>query len=58
MLKPNELERTLKTLIEINQPCYIEGSAGIGKSAIITKVCKNLGYNLVDVRVSLLDPVA
>lgn len=57
MLKPNELERTLKTLIEINQPCYIEGSAGIGKSAIITKVAKNLGYNLVDVRVSLLDPV-
>ena len=57
MLKPTELERSLKTLISIKQPVYVEGSAGIGKSAIITKVGKKLGYNVVDVRVSLLDPV-
>ena len=57
MLRPKELERTLKTIIELNQPVYIEGGAGIGKSEIITKVGKSLGYNVVDVRVSLLDPV-
>ena len=56
-IKPSELKSKLKTLISIQKPAFIWGASGIGKSDIIAKVADDLGYNLVDVRVSLLDPV-
>ena len=56
-IKPSELKSKLKTLISIQKPAFIWGASGIGKSEIIAKVADELGYNLIDVRVSLLDPV-
>jgi hypothetical protein len=56
-IKPSELKSKLETLISINKPAFIWGASGIGKSEIIFKVAEKLDYNLIDVRVSLLDPV-
>ena len=56
-IKPSELKSKLKTLISIQKPAFIWGASGIGKSEIIAKVADEIGYNLIDVRVSLLDPV-
>jgi|TARA_R100000544_G_scaffold4740_1_gene1829 hypothetical protein len=56
-IKPSELKSKLETLISINKPAFIWGASGIGKSEIISKVAEKLDYNLIDVRVSLLDPV-
>jgi hypothetical protein len=56
-IKPSELKGKLETLISLQKPTFIWGASGIGKSEIIAKVAEKLDYNLVDVRVSLLDPV-
>ena len=56
-IKPSELKGKLETLISINKPAFIWGASGIGKSEIISKLAEKLDYNLIDVRVSLLDPV-
>ena len=56
-IKPSELKGKLETLISLNKPTFIWGASGIGKSEIIAKVAEKLDYNLIDVRVSLLDPV-
>ena len=56
-IKPSELKGKLETLIALQKPTFIWGASGIGKSEIIAKVAEKLDYNLIDVRVSLLDPV-
>ena len=56
-MKAKQLEKSLSTLISIKQPSFIWGGVGIGKSEIIHKVGESLGYQIRDVRVSLLDPV-
>ena len=56
-MKAKQLEKSLSTLISINQPSFVYGGVGVGKSEIIHKVGKSLGFEIRDVRVSLLDPV-
>lgn len=56
-MKAKQLEKTLEKLISIKQPCFIWGGVGVGKSEIVHKVAKDLGYRVEDVRVALLDPV-
>ena len=56
-MRAKQLEKSLANLISINQPAFIWGGVGIGKSEIVHKVGESLGYEVRDVRVALLDPV-
>ena len=56
-MKAKQLEKSLEKLISIKQPCFIWGGVGVGKSEIVHKVDKYMGYRIEDVRVALLDPV-
>ncbi len=56
-MTPAETISSLNTLIDIQQPTFIWGAPGIGKSQIISQVAKMKGYRLIDIRAVLLDPV-
>ncbi len=56
-MKPAQAILALQTLIDIQQPVFIWGAPGIGKSQIVAQVAKNKGYKLIDIRAVLLDPV-
>lgn len=53
----SELYTYLDTLISADIPVFIHGSPGIGKSYIVAEVAKKHGLELVDVRLSQMDPV-
>lgn len=53
----NELYSQLEVLLNTNTPLFIHGSPGIGKSYIVNDVAKSKGWEIVDVRLSQLDPV-
>ncbi len=53
----SELYIHLDTLIGADIPVFIHGSPGIGKSYIVAEVAKKHGFELVDVRLSQMDPV-
>ncbi len=56
-MKPEQVISALRVLIDIQQPVFLWGAPGIGKSQIVAQVAKNKGYNLIDIRAVLLDPV-
>lgn len=53
----SELYTCLDTLIDADIPVFIHGSPGIGKSYIVADIAKKYGLELVDVRLSQMDPV-
>jgi MoxR-like ATPase len=56
-MQPLELKDAIKLLIEIQQPGFIWGPPGGGKSAIMRQAVKELSRTLKDRRVILMDPV-
>jgi hypothetical protein len=56
-MQPSRIIQTLKTLIHIQQPVFIWGPPGIGKSQVVRQVAKMEGLALTDLRAVLLDPV-
>jgi len=56
-ISTTELYGHLDTLIASDIPLFIHGSPGIGKSYIVADVAEKHGLELVDVRLSQMDPV-
>jgi len=56
-ISTTELYTHIDTLLSTDTPLFIHGSPGIGKSYIVADVAKNNGLELVDVRLSQMDPV-
>jgi len=56
-ITPKKLKHDLSILLDANIPVFIHGSPGIGKSYIVGEMCKNRGWELLDVRLSQLDAV-
>jgi len=56
-MTPNEIKAVLRGLLETRLPGFLWGPPGIGKSSIVRQVSGELGYELIDVRAVLLDPV-
>ncbi len=56
-ISTTELYKHLETLIQTDTPVFIHGSPGIGKSYIVADVAQKNSLELVDVRLSQMDPV-
>ena len=56
-LRPSELAETLAVLVQSRQPCMVWGGPGCGKSQVANQTANRLGYEYLDVRGPLLDPV-
>ncbi len=56
-ISTTELYTHLNTLIESDTPVFIHGSPGIGKSYIVADIAEKNNLELVDVRLSQMDPV-
>ena len=56
-LRPSELAEALRLLVSSQQPVMVWSPPGCGKSQIARQVADQDGYNYVDIRALLLDPV-
>ena len=57
-MKATQLEKSLANLIAINQPAFIWGGVGIGKSEIVHKVADSLGFAVRDVNTRCLSQLS
>jgi hypothetical protein len=56
-MRPTDAKDALKLAISLQQPVFLEGSPGVGKSDIVRQAALETLGNIEDVRVSLLDAV-
>lgn len=56
-MKPSALRTALAHLITVQRPPFLWGPPGVGKSDVIRQVTEDLGIELRDIRMSLLDPI-
>ena len=56
-MKPSHVEDSLKLLIKCQQPVFLWGPPGVGKSQVVRQVTRDLDLACTDVRAVLLDPV-
>lgn len=56
-MRPKSLKTAIKTLYACKRSPFIWGSPGVGKSDVVKQVAEELGIDLIDLRVTLLDPV-
>lgn len=65
-LSPNETAMAIKKAIRMNmnevatggkrKPLFVWGPPGVGKSSIFEQVCKAIGWKLIDVRLTQMEP--
>lgn len=56
-MRPSQITTALSYLIDANQPVMLHGSPGVGKSDVVRQIAKQRGIDLIDLRLSQLDPV-
>ena len=56
-MKPSSVRASLHHLIDVQQPTFIWGPPGVGKSDVVRQVAKESKLELRDVRLSLMDPI-
>ena len=56
-MKPSAIRTTLAHLIAQQRPAFLWGAPGVGKSDVVKQTAKDLGLELRDVRLALLDPI-
>lgn len=56
-MNPSDAIKTLKAMYTLRQPAMLHGSPGIGKSDVVRQVSKELEIDLIDFRLSQVDPV-
>lgn len=56
-LKPSDLARSIRELVEAKVPGMVWGRPGIGKSQVMQQVAAAMGMDFIDIRAVLLDPV-
>lgn len=55
-MRPSLARKAIEACIEANQPVFVWGEPGIGKSSVIRQIAKSKSRNLIDLRLSLLEP--
>jgi hypothetical protein len=56
-MHPTQLVAALDVCVRTNQPAMIHGSPGVGKSQIVKQVADKHNMEMIDLRLSQLDPV-
>lgn len=56
-MKPSHIASSLSSLITLDQPVFLWGPPGVGKSQVVAEVAHSAGRRLIDLRAVLLDPV-
>lgn len=56
-MRPSQVLQALEYLIAAKQPVMLHGSPGVGKSDVVRQVAAKLGVEMIDLRLSQLDPV-
>lgn len=56
-MRPSQITTALGYLLDANQPVMLHGSPGVGKSDVVRQIAKQRGIELIDLRLSQLDPV-
>jgi len=56
-MKPSHIEMAVNMELDADNPTFIWGSPGIGKSAVVKAVAESRFLDLIDLRALLLDPV-
>lgn len=56
-MRPSAVKQSLQHLVTRKRPVFIWGPVGAGKSDVVASVAKELGLELRDVRLNLMDPV-
>lgn len=56
-MRPSQITTALHYLLNAKQPVMLHGSPGVGKSDIVRQIAKSRGIDLIDLRLSQLDPV-
>lgn len=56
MSKPSQVARMLNRCIALQIPTFITGPVGAGKSQVARQVCDQMKIDMVDVRLSQMDP--
>lgn len=56
-MRPKHLKEAIKFNFKLHRPVIVWSAPGVGKSAIIQQVAKELGRPLIDKRLSLFDPI-
>lgn len=56
-MKPTDALTALEYLVKAKQPVMLHGSPGVGKSDVVRQLAKKLEVEVIDLRLSQLDPV-
>jgi hypothetical protein len=56
-MKPTEAVELLKAYISAQVPAFLWGAPGIGKSSVVQSLAEDMGYELIDLRLSQMEPV-
>lgn len=56
-MRPSAITKALHYLVEAKQPVMIHGQPGAGKSQVVAQVARSRGMEMIDLRLSQLDPV-
>lgn len=56
-MNPNEVSDLLMSIVPLNEPTFIWGGPGIGKSQLVAQVASTYGMELIDFRAVYRDPV-
>lgn len=56
-MRPAQIISAVNLLVDTQLPCMLHGSPGVGKSDVVRQVAKQRGIDIIDLRLSQLDPV-
>jgi hypothetical protein len=56
-MRPSQIVAALNIFIDAKQPVMLHGSPGVGKSDVVRQVAAQRGIEMIDLRLSQLDPV-
>lgn len=55
-MKPTQVAESVKMLYHQRRPGFIWGAPGAGKSDVVKQTCEDMKVEMVDIRLSMLDP--
>lgn len=56
-MKPSKVKETIRMAYEANEAVFVSGPPGVGKSAVIAQLAKEMGIGFIDERMLQRDPV-